>query len=317
MDLGKLLHGRNLLAFPALFLLFKAADVFLNGSNWLWELVVFFPEGIVLVFALALSALCIKQKDKQGFAASVLLLFLAAAFLPANWSAQSQGGLEWQTGTQIKLVAFNTLWWEKQENGMLEYLEPLDADVYLLQEAKNAEEDAQYIKRVFPNHDVAFGSDFVTISKHAIIESSEGRTRGYLKTTLAIGGNNVSVFNVHLNNPVFSHQGGELVRGAFEVKKRQFAELEESTGKSACEIIAGDFNTKPNSKLLDYLKNTFFEADKTRAGLHTSWISKIPLFLIDYAFYSKSISAISYETRQTPFSDHDLIEVKLVLPQAC
>ena len=149
MKLLDLLHGKNLLAFPALFLLFKAAGVFLNGSNWVWELVVFFPEGFTLAFALALCAFTASSKDKKGFAASVLLLVLIIAFLPANWSAQSQGK---EAGGEIKIVSFNTLWWEPQENKMLEYLASLDADVYLLQEAKNAGKDEEYIKRIFSNH---------------------------------------------------------------------------------------------------------------------------------------------------------------------
>lgn len=278
-------------------------NFFLNGTFWLWEYVVFIPEYLFLLFAILLFSFSVFRKDKKSAVVSLICILLTISNLPVIPAFKSH----LVSPHTITVFSHNKGFWQPFDKEFANFLKSQDSDIIFIQESLETESISS-IQALFPGWYVTRGHDVVTISRFPIIESKNGKTGRFLRTTINAYGKEVELYNAHIHLVLFGFGAGGPVR-IFETRKKGYEELYtylEANDK--CKIIGGDFNTKSNSKELSYLLYNYRDSAVAYGGYPITWASFFPLFRVDYLFSSKVLTAISYDAFTRLPSDHYVLK---------
>lgn len=169
-------------------------------------------------------------------------------------------------------------------------------------------------------------------SKHDIVDVQLIDSLCKLRVDLAVEGDTVRLFSLHLNSyqltgedheelEMFAHGEGDKESGrqvARKFKKTILAHDQEwETLRPLIEqspyavVVAGDFNDTPASyiyrKMTQQLRDSYKEKGK---GFGTTYHGRFPAFRIDYVMHSEGLRVLAYKRIKSDISDHYPIMVE-------
>lgn len=220
---------------------------------------------------------------------------------------------------------FNNL---DRESALSELVEH-KCDVYLLQEVWQAKLLRPYIEEelrlYFPGYNMEFEGEFITMSHFPIRNAELGRHEGFLKTDLEINNEVISFVNIHIWNPLtprgclsFTQKlyTEDCMLSSSFIRNQQLIELQNAISTSDnTAIIAGDFNSTEQMKIIQDMKRISQHVTSKTIGLNATFPAELPLMQIDHFFlYNGGISEIRAQPSDivcnTEVSDHCMIKAK-------
>ncbi|WP_405009193.1 endonuclease/exonuclease/phosphatase family protein [Kitasatospora sp. NBC_01539] len=278
-------------------------------------------------------------------AAGVASLALGAGQSGLNVDAFGRGSAPVPAGA-LHVVAWNTQYWDQDEDpgAFYAYLHAFDADVYLLQEYLNWNDDTPVrlddtarLHAEFPGYSIATDGELLTLSRLPITASRAlDNTRWYastpagsdfpefwraktLRTDIRAGDQVVSLYNAHIpvqldtSSGVFTPAFLGKVRTQAERRSAAWAALtDDLAGNPAPRLVAGDFNTTPAMGELSRLDGILLRGQPTGGGLYpTSWDARgLGLWRLDYTYHDPAVHLARYRFRDSRgLSDHDAQEL--------
>lgn len=234
--------------------------------------------------------------------ALLLLTYYAPQFLPRP--APPPPNAE-----SLTVLSYNVRSGQGRETLLADIVREANADMVLLQDLHPEAADTletlfatEYPQRVFR---IAERRGWMIMSRRAFAEAPLYRAEdGYLRATVMVAGQRVTVYNVHLYSP--STDSGL----DFATRTRQLdALLEDVDAISAHPVIMmGDFNFSEWSEPYARISSIHHDAHRVRGwglGLTRDIAGDIPIARIDFAFYSAGLQAVDFQTSVTSYgSDH-------------
>ena len=296
-----------------LFIAFKIIDYFLNGLIWFWEYFVFIPEYFFTVTAsLMFLFYYLIKKDKKSSLLSIFILLLTVLNLPMVPLNEHRS-----VKVDISILTHNKGFWQDMDTNMNKFLRNENVDVIMIQEITNDQKINNTLRFLGSDWDFDRGYDLITFSRFPIVRKEKGKESRFLKTTIVVNNTEIELYNVHLPFPLYSG-GTNGLWSIFDIRKEHYAELYQEIGKTKkCKIIAGDFNTKSNSKLLADMFKNYNDAAQANGGYQITWNSLFPLFRVDYIFSSNSVYPVSYKSSVRLPSDHYFVKARLTNLEEC
>ncbi|MEU6808273.1 endonuclease/exonuclease/phosphatase family protein [Streptomyces sp. NPDC046831] len=345
------LPARLLIGTAAGWLLLVAVRPLLGGRVWWWVLVDLLPPLVlVLVPAVLLAAGVAVMVRRRGRPArwSRPLLGLAAAGLVV---AVPQSGLNLRALTPhddappgaLKVVSWDTLEWHQGNDAddFYRYLTRADADVYLLQEYMEIGDgepvpvdDGRRLRAAFPGYHFASAGELLTVSRFPIRTQTVVKAplpapitswSDYwdiraLRTDIAVGATEVSLYNVHLPD-LFSLESSpfsaEFYRIVDDLDHRRRAVLralhQDVRGNRNPKLVAGEFNVVPGSGELRWLDGLTDGAHSSNSLYPVSfWVGRLQAWRLDWAFSATGAAIHDYRlTDPGPLSSHRAQEFRL------
>jgi len=196
--------------------------------------------------------------------------------------------------------------------------------VYLLQEIwlgnKRKDEITNFFKGAFPEYEFRMEGEFIILSLFPIRQTQLDSPEGYFRADIEMPLNKtVSFYNVHEWNPLFarrceSFQGTQYKNdcpiSAFNLRNDQRENLLASLKVNPNPVlIAGDFNSMEQSKVIRDLSDKLTPVLGSSFGSEATFPSIFPLIAIDHIFVSPSIE----HTEKTivcrnDLSDHCMVQ---------
>lgn len=311
----------------------------LSGRVWWMLLADLAPPFVFVLAPVVVAALApLARRRRTKLAVGALALVALAAGVP-------QAGLRWPGGAEtvpadaIRVVSWNTQFWEQDEDpaAFYGYLKSYDADVYLLQEylyftdGPHPIDKIAELKQWFPGYQLVANSELLTLSRLPIVSSKalDGSawlsaergsapppvtdflpywTTKTLRTDIAVHGRTVSFYNVHI--PVQLDGDRSPLTGRFYSVIREQAARREASWRAlstdldanqAPAFVSGDFNSTAAMGELDVLRDRLTEDEVTSGGLYPStWDARgRGWWRLDHVFTSPGIGVYRYDIRDS------------------
>ncbi len=306
------------------FALFVVIHTILSGRVWWWNVFLVIPPNFFLLAFILFLLIALLRR--YWISLAILLLSFPLVWMNGDVVLSHGSATEPQPG-DATVFSWNTEFWETRDpDAFYAFIRSQNADIILLQEHMNqADEpllnDLPEIQSRFPGYEMLVDGELVTLTKYPI----EHYVRGdkFLRTDLRIHDRSVSVYNVHLSNPVNPDIIGQpakflaSMRRYFGQRAAQFAALESDlTANPLPRFVAGDFNTTRSMGSLRWFFDHF--DDGARAGDYSfpaTWNDRwIKLWRIDQVFHDERVTVRDYRIIDTGnFSDHAGVTVHLSL----
>jgi endonuclease/exonuclease/phosphatase (EEP) superfamily protein YafD len=278
---------RLLVAATAAWTVFLVMHILFTGRWWPWVIFeVMPPLTAVAVPLLLLVFVPWARPARRRLSMLLVLLLLIGAYLAGygrGWTSSAAGS---PRGTVIKIFAWNTGYWEMENNtdAFYAFLRRQDADVYLLSEYLYAIrnntpynqviriDDTARLRAEFPGYQISIEGEFVTLSRLSIVAAhhqplpSTGtdwfwKGPKFQRTEIRVGGRTVSFYNVHLPAPL---RGGNPLSGGFYLRQNKQSIWRSDNlrklrtdlaGNPHPAVLAGDFNS-PWTELYSFRPGT-------------------------------------------------------------
>ncbi|MEU7752472.1 endonuclease/exonuclease/phosphatase family protein [Micromonospora sp. NPDC049171] len=343
------LRQRLVLAAAFGWALFLLAHLVLTGRWWLWMFIEPMPPFLLVAVPAALLLLVPFARAVAKPVALLLVATLAIGVPLAGFptTAGTQPAQAATGGQSVKVFAWNTGYWHSgtgyldyggdidSPQAFYAYLHQQNADVYLLSEhlfwrgGPIALDDHNEIQSQFPDYEVNVEGELVTLSRvpvaathpRAVGENSDDwywRGNKAQRTDLRVGGCILSVYNVHIPQPIdprlnpLTAKYYSFAHGQYNRQQRELEALRDDIdGNANPLLVAGDFNSPWMGSLVQVgddlrrwnpgnvrgLPVTFPAAD-------TGW-SLPKLWRLDWTFTRGPVQLSDYRLRQSPrLSDH-------------
>jgi endonuclease/exonuclease/phosphatase (EEP) superfamily protein YafD len=324
----------------------------LSGRSWTWvvpDLMV--PPVLYVLVPLALLAavpvLMVRRarstRAAPWWAAALATAALALGLDQAGLTPPWRGGDGPAPAGALHVVSWDTYCWDTTDDParFLRYLKKWDADVYLLQEHAGCApgalapiEDGERLRREFPGHHVATADGLLTISRFPIaVRTPVGTnpnpyaanwTRAALRTDLRVGGELISMYNVHfydalyLSSSPLTWRFHQTIKTLDAERDRQFQALAADVAANPNPVlVSGNLNTLPG---MGHLRSLDGLDDAARAGgpLYPATLSfaGLRLWRMDWTFTSPGMRVHRYDLRSPEgMSSHHLQDL-VVSPAA-
>lgn len=276
---------------------------------WAWLAV---PLFVMAVYAF-------RYKNVLLLACGFISLILALGQSDMNLGALWNKPVGYQENA-ITVFSWNSLGWRQgDKTKWLDYIAAHKADIILLQEIIPPRTwDTPVpteLKERFPGYSLVPHGEWLTITRFPVVGVYGNEGQFWLRTDVDINSKRVSIYNIHI--PVhmdpsrFLGDPGDFFADMHERHKsrqEQFRLLEaELRANTYPKIIAGDFNSTRSMGTLGFM------ADYTEVGalgtdlFPATWGDKgIHLWRIDWAYVSKDLRALTYQTLpRSGLSDHN------------
>ncbi|WP_405675853.1 endonuclease/exonuclease/phosphatase family protein [Streptomyces sp. NBC_01511] len=367
---ARLWYGRLLLGVAALWLLYALIRWAVSG-RWHWAIPLDAAPPLLLmaipaVLLLASAASCGRRRRwGAGIAAAGLLLGLTTGS-GLNWQALWHGERQ-VPADALHVVSLNTQYWGKAAGVERLYglLHRQDADVYLLQEHvawtpglgedgyARLNDDAR-LRAEFPGYHIARRGELLTVSRFPIVHKevvgagsdlAPGvpfkrifERNKVLRTDLSVGGQTLSVYNVHVTvqlaldnlNPFSGFDFDAYFDRKFSWRQEEIKGLEKDLARNSnAKVIAGDFNSTAAMRDLDNLRSQATDALevsddfvpvswKFPAPAEFEWESvfnrPLPFWRVDWTFTDGPVKAHRYELAATDgISEHRMQKLWVTL----
>ena len=274
--------SRLLLLLSILWLLFSIIHELVTGKFWFWVLPGLAPPIIFLAVPLfiLIIGLGIYQNRLTICALALLSLLISFQSNGLNLRVLYIDPVEENRGTPIRIVQMNTDYWGQVRTGvltdlrnkdeMLQFLNTLDADIYLLQEHMSRDGDfappvvdLTDVEQVFPEYEVITAGTLLTLTRLPVVSSivvnEHNEAEIYLppppyvlRVDVKVGDQILSTYNVHMPIQIIIEQNWFSREFYFEIWRRhhirrnEYQKLLENVDHNQSPlIIAGDFNTSP------------------------------------------------------------------------
>ncbi|MFD7137638.1 endonuclease/exonuclease/phosphatase family protein [Streptomyces sp. NPDC059894] len=341
------LGTRLLVAATAVWALLLALHLLLVGRWWPWVVVEATPPLTLVAVPLLLLALVpLARPVRRRLSVVLVVLLLAGAHL-AGYGPGWGGPAETARGTEVKVFAWSTDYWQMTDDkdAFYAFLRRQDADVYLLQEYLYWEgdqpvriDDSARLRAEFPGYRIAVEGELLTLSRLPVVAEHHDRvaatgTDWYWKGTKAqrtdirVGGSVVSFYNVHLavpfrvgDNPL-SSRFRDFTKDQSDWRNRELRKLRaDLTDNPRPAVVAGDFNS-PWMKLTPLGAGTRLHSPAASLLPARSWpVSDYPLprlWRLDWLFTDGGLAVPGYRFGGgEDFSDHAAQEIRVVVPDA-
>lgn len=356
---------RVLVGVAVVWLGFAVAQWLLSGHWWFWLLVDVLPPFLLLVVpALLILSVLVLLLCRVRLPVSARVWVVAAAVL-AGVLGFDQSGVNPAALTgnpdgpapagALRVFVWNTQYWDQTDNPdrFYAFLKAQHADVYLLQEYLNWDDskddqgalqvfDGARLRREFPGYTVVARGELLTLSRFPVVarppvgpdRSIAGtavdwqtvfETAKVLRTDLAIHGQVVSFYNVHI--PVHLDTGRGIFHAGFYDYTRQAdaqrqAQFTGLSGDVAANphptVVAGDFNTSPAMGDIDGLRGMMRDAITADSSWYpVSWQSSgwMSFWRLDWTFTARGVRVHDYTFGDADgMSDHRPQHVVISLP---
>ena len=356
---------RVLVGLAVVWLGFAVAQWLLTGRWWFWLLVDVVPPFVLLaVPALLILSVPALLLCRVRLPVSARLWVVAAAVLAGVLGFDQSGvNLAALTGNPdgaapagaLRVFVWNTQYWDQTDNPdrFYAFLTAQHADVYLLQEYLNWDDgrddqgelrvfDGARLRREFPGYTVVARGELLTLSRYPVVaqppvgpdRSIAGtaadwptvfETAKVLRTDLAIDGQVVSFYNVHMpvhldtGRGIFHSSFYDYTRQADARRQAQFTGLSDDVAANPHPtVVAGDFNTTPAMGDLGRLRGMTQDAIRADTSLYpVSWQSSgwMEFWRLDWTFTARGVRVHDYAFGDAEgMSDHRPQEVVISLP---
>jgi len=307
-------------------LLFITAGVQYFGDYNFWPiaLLAFLPQQIFAVPTFGLLVFCAWKKRRGYFLANLATLFFVIFyFLGFNIPLRT---CPVASGKTMRVLTYNIRYASLGNQEIIKVIKNENPDIFCLQEVipKGSLPDPfPALKKQFPEYSVARYGQLVTFARWPIMQQKTHRLAarsdfGILETRIKINGKNLTIFNVHLSNPVNSEiaQWPRQIQIRTKIRERQF-ELLRRLGqqqRQSSYLIAGDFNTPPRVRYHSELNGLGTDVFKASGwGFGYTFPAFFPLVRIDYLWASKDLKPLSSRVISSRASDHRAVIAQLAL----
>lgn len=328
MALEKFCHRKKRLlllsVFNFAFLCLIAAIEYLGNLNfWPTALLVFLPQQIFAIPTFGLLVFCAWKKRRGYFLANLAALFFVGFyFLGFNIPLRTRPAV---SGKTMRVLTYNIRYGSLGNQEIIKVIKNENPDIFCLQEVipKGSWPDPfPALKKQFPEYSVARYGQLVTFARWPIHQQKTHRLAarsdfGILETQIKINGKNLTIFNVHLSNPVNSEiaQWPRQIQIRTKIRERQFALLRRLVQQQQSSyLIAGDFNTPPRVRYHSELNGLGTDVFKASGwGFGYSFPAFFPMMRIDYLWASKDFQPRSSRVLASRASDHRALTAQLAL----
>ena len=326
-------------------------SVLVNPSR-VWVMTVF---GLLFVPVSLLNAILLAwalKRRSKAFLIPLLALLPSAFFIgryvqfPGNsgrrQSASSEDGGAMDT---VSVVTYNVgrfasssgmARWQDCADSVALFLKSCDADVICLQEfnAESISALKSFLERKFRGYKAEYYMNIgrrgcfgnVTLSRFPVrnkgVVSFEKSANMALYTDYSINGNNIRVYNCHLesyglslakvvkslrnHDREFFRRTEEKFKASISRRRQQVDQILQDIASSPVEaLVCGDFNDNPMSytyyRLSRGRSDSFVEAG---SGFGATYAFLWPMLRIDYVLYPERFRGIWHKTFKIKYSDH-------------
>jgi len=290
--------------------------------TWVMALLTYAPQAawVALPALLLLWALLARNWAATAISLGVLLVALfgiAGLELPASAPRKIPG-------TTVRVATWNIHDYRGDMSRLTNRIRSWDCDILCVQEARHPK-----LRRLLPEYAHASLSDLRTfvrgeITDRVIIHDGHRYIRPALACKVEIAGQQLWIVNAHLS---MSDRRETLTRrdrplreylaNSVRVREAQFDAILQWLPTHCPVLIAGDFNTPPNSmfhrRMSARLTDSF-----GRAGLgfgYSFLARRMPVFRIDYIWLGNGPRPISCRTDGARPSDHRPVVAEILLPE--
>ena len=305
----------------------------LGENYWVSVILLYMPQKYFIypfVFLLIISLLF--RKWISSFVNLVSILIVVFLFMQYNPGLFRGHSSKVKQGQEIKVLTYNIRAGTYGRQGLTRFLSKADADIIFLQEAR------QTTKKDYPDPIPLIvesfegwnyirggnGNELMILSRFPFLNYQESRLGDFRKCLMGeviINGRKVLLINVHFST---AKKGRSLFRSGpyipeylqhtADVRKEQVDGLVKLIPKDKPVIMAGDFNSPPNSqvhrKITKVLKDSFDNGGK---GMGLTFSSRKALWRIDYIYASKDFIIKKCKVLKAKTSDHLPVWSRLVL----
>lgn len=242
-------------------LVFVALHRILSGRHWLWLLPDLVPPMSYLFVPLVLAAVALLGRQYWTAGVAVAATALGTGHSGLNRRRRATGPC---TG-DIRVLSWNTRYWDQDSPDLYEFLTAKDADVYVLQERLHGSHysprqapDLARLRAEFPDHHIAAAGELITLSRFPIVGTprpaadwtAEYHAVKVLRTDLLLGADVLSVYNVHIpvqyvgTDNLLSREFYARLRDRNTTRKAVFRALHADLASHRnMALVTGDFNS--------------------------------------------------------------------------
>lgn len=309
---------------------------------WPPAIVALLLPGLLLV-TLLFTLIVLYQRRWKAAVIPVLVLLVSLPMAGRLFSLGTGNGGAAEASPRLVIGTVNArgfkdgAWKEVPEKKVVDFLQKMDTEVLLIQEAGNAKgkvsreklikKEGAYATRLQPkNRAVAtYADNLSTVATK--FDGYNGFTVADVKTSLGT----IRFINAHLQSNRISKMAGEIGQEASmqegidraESMFRNYGASARTRAKQAAAIrqyvnqsphpvvVGGDFNDVPSSYTYQRVRTTRLRdawAEKG-FGLGTTFTGPLPGLRIDYLLVDTSLTVISVERVETGFSDHRALKI--------
>lgn len=290
-------------------LVFVLARRVFSGRHWLWLLPDLLPPLCFLVVPVLLVAVAVGTQAQPWCAAGAL----AALVVSIDHSGLNPAALHRPspvTPDAIRVVSWNTEYWDQATTRLHSFLVAQQADIYLLQERIHGRHleprqvhDLPRLRAEFPGYHIAAAGELITLSRFPLVSDTPTDicwrrvfdTTKFLRTDVRVGSTVLSLYNVHI--PTQYVLGDNPFRRSFYTGLRQrhacrTAHLSRLRADLAANphpaLVSGDFNSTAAMGELRWLLRRLRSANRAaREFWPASWPAGGPsLWQLDWTFTS-------------------------------
>ncbi len=318
-----------------LFALFLSyASPYISPDTFFWPIALL---ALIYPFLLLLNVLFTIYwliRFKKHFWANIIVIFFGYGHIQNLINIQDE---VIDTESEFSVMSFNVrlfnaYYWikkDKVKQEIIQYLNKESVSILCLQEFYAPEE---LPKLNYPYSHVGLQSErkswrmatysnFPIFKKGTVSISGERTNNVCIYSDIAVGGDSIRVYNVHLASNWFekkdydflnrpSLEGAESIierlKTSFFKRAKQVKAIKVHMNNSPYPIIlCGDFNDTPTSFTYKHLSEGLNDSfTKAETGLGQTYNGKFPTLRIDYILYSPEFELNSFKTTEVNLSDH-------------
>jgi exonuclease III len=318
--------------FAVLFMLIYALYSEIFSISKLSTMLVHTPPQLIFIPIFVLGIYRYLRKENYIVLLSVgLPLFVITFFVLGNYAAVSPGTESKATinSSPVRICSWNTAYFF-QWNRDVAYniIKEKNCTVIVFQEVWIPESHIPEIDRLqrdfLPHLEYTMNEEFIIFyPRNAAFNFIQSSAKGYFGISLALNGKKLSIYNIHLWNPLvprpFVENDQLRYKSAESVRNAQIIELVEETLKFKNDdsvVILGDFNTMQNAKFLREMNNSSVAlVGSPLLKSKNTYPARLPLLQIDHVFVSDSLRKNATKSMLCNYqaSDHCLIVLDLLL----
>jgi endonuclease/exonuclease/phosphatase (EEP) superfamily protein YafD len=324
-----------LLALASMWLVFVVLHRILSGRYWLWLLPDLLPPVSYLAVPVVFAAVSVPTA--QHWTTGVALSAIVAGAGHSGLNPRGLGPTS-EPPPGVRVLAWNTRYWDQDDGRLYDFLKTKNADVYVLQERLYGSHyhplpapDLHRLHEEFPEYHIAAVGELITMSRLPVVGThpsanarwpAEYHATKVLRTDLRLGDDVLSVYNVHIpvqyvgTDNVLSREFYARLRDRNSTRKAQFESLyADVRANQNMVLVTGDFNSTGAMGDMVWLFRNLSCANRAGRGLlPASWPARgLSLWQLDWTF-TRGVRVHRYEFGDAHgISDHRTQEL-LVLP---
>ena len=314
-------------------LLFVALHRVLSGRHWLWLLPDLVPPVSYVAVPLVLAAVAVPTG--QYWTAGVATVAIAVGVGHSGLNRRSRPAEP--ASDALRVVSWNTRYWDQTSPELYEFLRAKNADVYVLQERLHGSHydprpapDLPRLREEFPGYHIAAAGELITLSRFPIEGThhpatdwtAEYHATKVLRTDLRLGTDVLSVYNVHIpvqyvgTDNLLTREFYTRLRDRNTTRKAVFHSLyTDLAANQNMVLVTGDFNSTGAMGDLTWLFRNLTSANHAGRRLWpTTWPARgLSLWQVDWTF-TRGVRVHRYELGDPRgISDHRTQEL-LITP---